>query len=72
MQKTAAEMRDKLKQAQREEKQRLNDLKTRQDKEPYLLQLYEKRKKLIEQINERRKVRESIAKRGTQFAHKRM
>ena len=71
MHKTAQKMRDQRKKEQESEKQRIEDLKSK-DKEQYVANLYEQRRLLLERLQSRAKQKEEFAKRGSKGAQRRM
>jgi len=72
MQKTAATLRENKKKVVLEAKQKLEELKSSDNKNYYLRGAYLKRKELLERIADRKKQREEFGKRGTQIAQQRM
>lgn len=72
MQKTAATLRENKKKVLLEAKQKLEELKSSENKNYYLRGAYLKRKELLERIADRKKQREEFGKRGTQIAQQRM
>ena len=71
MHKTAQSMREQRKKAQELEKKRIEDLKNK-DKQSYLANLYEERRKILERLQSRTKQKEELQKRGSKGAQRRM
>lgn len=71
MHKTAQEIRAKKKIENEAEKLRIEDLKQK-DSVAYLGNLYERRRIIIEKMNERARLKEEIGKRGSKTAQRRM
>lgn len=72
MQMTAHLIREEKRNAQNKAKQRLEELKKSNDKNQYMLGLYQKRKDILDRMANRTKKKEDFGKRGTQQAHQRM
>ena len=64
-------MREQRKKQQEIEKKRIEDLKNK-DKEAYLGNLYEERRKILERLQGRTKQKEELQKRGSKGAMRRM
>ena len=71
MHKTAQALREQRKMQQEIEKKRIEDLKNK-DKEAYLGNLYEERRKILERLQGRAKQKEELQKRGSKGAMRRM
>ena len=71
MHKTAQALREQRKKQQEIEKKRIEDLKNK-DKEAYLGNLYEERRKILERLQGRTKQKEELQKRGSKGAMRRM
>ena len=65
-------LREQKKKAIQDAKDKLEQLKNSNDKNSYLVGLYQKRMDLLSRINNRQKEREDFGKRGTQITQKRM